>query len=1216
MHRELKVWLRLKHPTIVPLLGIANVNSPLPALVSQWMPSGTLCTYLKEATLTTSAKVRLVKGVADGLNYLQSMNVVHGDLHPGNVLVDSSGNPCLTDFGLATIEGEGELQLNSTTRERSFNSRWRAPEVIGLEYDPERPTFMSDIYSFGGVMFFIVSGDIPWKEKKSHQICIALSKNATHTRPNNILDNHWKLIQECWSWEPGHRPRAPGVLQYIDQFRTDNSQDRQPKLPSQGLADLTGQIVCTMGDLVAAGDLGIVYKCEWRRSTGSLKVAVKVIKVDMPELDLQGVRRVAENWAALIHDNIVPVLGTTGGFGLALALVLPWFQSGTLLRFIAEQGAALNIRSRLNLLHDMASGISYRPSFFHSKLACTDMVAVSTWAGMVHGDIKSSNVLVDIKEGEYVACLTDFGLATVLGGRLGDRTIGSNVRTGAIRWTAPELLKADDQPADSAPTTQNDMYSFGRVMFHVLTLVIPWNSINDMVVLQRILGGEDISRPATPDVTTARWNEIAKCWSSDVFARPSATMVMDFLRSELEALTDDDISVGGVGGSHSNAIFDAEQRTAPIDIMHPTRSKSKAVQRGRSQRTLAAIVNTVTLSGPQRGSSFGRTVTTAARFDTVHDDHCTSSQQDAGQLTGNTKVPECIDQSRNDDSQASTSEPPPLPEIQLALAEDLTGQIFGTIDDYIASGAYGNIYRCEWRRPSGPVKVAVKAFRYHASEQGLRRIRRETAVWAHLIHDNIVTLYGTTKGFGPTTALVSRWFPDGTLFRLITDQGDTLTIKSKLKLLHGIASGLYYLHSFPVVHGDITSSNVLVDFKEGEYKACLTDFGLSNVLGEHLNDRAIEGSIVRPGAIRWSAPELLRSRDSPFDIKPTTQNDMYSFGRVVFHLLTLTVPWHDIDEYKVMQKILKGEDIPRPEVSETTSDVTDTRWNWIERCWSIDPSARPCALVAMNFITGELEALKQDAGISTALSFQPSLQTLVPSYEAVPSNPVVHHIFATVSSLSLTGPLNVLLFGETGVGKSSIIDLIMGRDVPRTSPDQEIRTGTLQHTPHEVCLGDRRFKLWEVSSLGSMGFFRTLSAKWLLKKSYNKLYRDDGVYLLLYCMRGSRPQRALIRDYKIFTDIVGSTATVAGGVPVAAVVTSLEDFPTDMDMWWVKNKDNLESLGMRFSAHACITSLPDDPHASPAMRARRHRSEQVIRRLIYDSYHTETPRSSSPALTL
>jgi predicted GTPase len=186
----------------------------------------------------------------------------------------------------------------------------------------------------------------------------------------------------------------------------------------------------------------------------------------------------------------------------------------------------------------------------------------------------------------------------------------------------------------------------------------------------------------------------------------------------------------------------------------------------------------------------------------------------------------------------------------------------------------------------------------------------------------------------------------------------------------------------------------------------------------------------------------------------------------------------------------------------------------------------------------------------------------------------------------------VLLFGETGVGKSAIINLIMGRDVAETSPDSEICT--LQHTSHEVNLGDHRFKLWEVSSIGSMGLFRALFTKWRLKKSYKKLYKDDGVYLLLYCMRGTRAQKALIRDYKFFTDIVGSTATV----PVAAVVTSLEDYPKDMDMWWVMNKDNLESLGMRFTAHACITSLPDDPNASPAMRARRHRSEQAIRTLL------------------
>ncbi|KAG1807741.1 hypothetical protein EV424DRAFT_1426792 [Suillus variegatus] len=72
IHRELKVWLRLRNPAIVPLLGIAYVNSPFKslALISKWMPSGTLFVYLKEATtITASAKVALVKGVAAGLDY-------------------------------------------------------------------------------------------------------------------------------------------------------------------------------------------------------------------------------------------------------------------------------------------------------------------------------------------------------------------------------------------------------------------------------------------------------------------------------------------------------------------------------------------------------------------------------------------------------------------------------------------------------------------------------------------------------------------------------------------------------------------------------------------------------------------------------------------------------------------------------------------------------------------------------------------------------------------------------------------------------------------------------------------------------------------------------------------------------------------------------------------------------------------------------------------
>jgi serine/threonine protein kinase len=106
---------------------------------------------------------------------VHSQKVVHGDLHPvcqvvslrgvklihkyqSNVLVDGSGHPRLTDFGLATVAGDVESQLNTTTAGRSFNPQWRAPEVIGIGSEDGqiiRPNFKTDVYSFGSVMFFV-----------------------------------------------------------------------------------------------------------------------------------------------------------------------------------------------------------------------------------------------------------------------------------------------------------------------------------------------------------------------------------------------------------------------------------------------------------------------------------------------------------------------------------------------------------------------------------------------------------------------------------------------------------------------------------------------------------------------------------------------------------------------------------------------------------------------------------------------------------------------------------------------------------------------------------------------------------------------------------------------------------------------------------------------------------------------------------------------------
>jgi len=73
----------------------------------------------------------------------------------GNVLIDDLGCSRLTDFGFAIVTEHPELQWTIPTAGRTLASRWRAPEVLGIDGDPQQPNFKSDIYSFGSVAFFV-----------------------------------------------------------------------------------------------------------------------------------------------------------------------------------------------------------------------------------------------------------------------------------------------------------------------------------------------------------------------------------------------------------------------------------------------------------------------------------------------------------------------------------------------------------------------------------------------------------------------------------------------------------------------------------------------------------------------------------------------------------------------------------------------------------------------------------------------------------------------------------------------------------------------------------------------------------------------------------------------------------------------------------------------------------------------------------------------------
>jgi len=217
LRRELKVWARLQHINVVPLLGVVSGFGLLPAMVSPWFKNGSLSNYLvHHEEMDMPERESLLSDIAAGLRYLHRQNVVHGDLHSDNVLVDDHGRARLTDFGLWLIIQDfmGTSYLKSTV---CGAIRFADPELVRQENADGSvvyPTKPSDIYSLGGLMLHVLSGKKPHDGVKDMQLLTLIlgrKNQPLSIKDKRIPPKHQLLIQRCWSHEEGKRPSADEI---------------------------------------------------------------------------------------------------------------------------------------------------------------------------------------------------------------------------------------------------------------------------------------------------------------------------------------------------------------------------------------------------------------------------------------------------------------------------------------------------------------------------------------------------------------------------------------------------------------------------------------------------------------------------------------------------------------------------------------------------------------------------------------------------------------------------------------------------------------------------------------------------------------------------------------------------------------------------------------------------------------------------------------------
>ncbi len=169
-HREATLAAKLSHPHIVKIHEIADTGDS--TFIAMELVSGSpLASWILRETPPFRRRVEVIEKVARAVAYSHAHAVLHRDLKPGNILVDDSGEPRLTDFGLAVLDGD-EISRLTRTGVVVGTPMYMSPEAARGQRD--RIDARSDQWSLGVVLYEALTGACPFDGDSLFDLCNAI----------------------------------------------------------------------------------------------------------------------------------------------------------------------------------------------------------------------------------------------------------------------------------------------------------------------------------------------------------------------------------------------------------------------------------------------------------------------------------------------------------------------------------------------------------------------------------------------------------------------------------------------------------------------------------------------------------------------------------------------------------------------------------------------------------------------------------------------------------------------------------------------------------------------------------------------------------------------------------------------------------------------------------------------------------------------------------
>ncbi len=246
----------------------------------------------------------------------------------------------------------------------------------------------------------------------------------------------------------------------------------------------------------------------------------------------------------------------------------------------------------------------------------------------------------------------------------------------------------------------------------------------------------------------------------------------------------------------------------------------------------------------------------------------------------------------------------------------------------LGSGGMATVYKAVQKSLDRQVAIKELKKAYHADEQIVRRFERESRVAASLQHENIVHIYDYWKK--PAYCIVMEYVDGANLADVIEKIG-ALPIDVGIMIAIQVCHALDYAHMRGLIHRDIKPSNIMIK-RNGEVK--LMDFGIAQ--SRNLESLTMPGTLI--GTPAYMSPEQVLGQ--PLDAR----SDIFSFGIVLYEVLTGVKPFADEEGRSVSAKILKDKFLPPRRIN---SDIPRGLQRLIKKCLRKKPKRRYDSMLAV-----------------------------------------------------------------------------------------------------------------------------------------------------------------------------------------------------------------------------------------------------------------------------